>query len=74
MRETIEKGGNNDNKYNNKTIEKPGQNYKYIKFRSRQNKEPEKDSEKAKNVTTGYKAKYSRYPQEKEKPVEKKKK
>ena len=42
-----------------------------MRFRSSQNKDPEKDSEKAKNVTTGYKAKYSRYPQEKEKPVEK---
>ena len=30
MRETIEKGSNNDNKYNNKTIEKPGQNNKYV--------------------------------------------
>ena len=71
MRETIEKGSSTDDKYNNKTIEKPQQNNKYIRFRSSQNKEPEKDSEKTKNVTTGYKAKYSRYPQEKEKPVEK---
>ena len=71
MRETIEKGINTDNKYNNQKIEKPEQNNKYIRFRSSQNKEPEKDSEKEKNVTTGYKGKYSRYLQEKEKPVEK---